>query len=236
MASEYFDFKQFRVYHQHCAMKVGTDSVVLGAIIPVESNERSALDIGTGSGLLALMLAQRCPNVHIDAVEIDAAAANQAKDNFINSPWSSRLSLHSQALQDFHPPKKYDIIVSNPPYFVSENSYQLEDATRKQARYTQTLTHQELLGKCASLLSLSGKLYVVIPAPIVLAFKNIALGFGLNQTFEAAICMKPNAKASRYVLGFALTQMDLRSTSLIVNDAQGKRSEDYALIASDFYL
>ena len=100
MASEYFDFKQFRVYHQHCAMKVGTDSVVLGAMIPLEGTERKALDIGAGSGLLALMLAQRCPNAQIDAVEIDVAAANQAKDNFKNSPWSSRLSLHSQALQE----------------------------------------------------------------------------------------------------------------------------------------
>ncbi len=236
MASDYFDFKQFRVYHSQCAMKVGTDSVLLGCLIPPQENISSILDIGTGSGIIALMLAQRFPNAQVDAIEIDEAAAKQAKDNFEQSKWAERLRITKVALQAFVPHKTYQIIVSNPPFFVIEHSYEMPDSARKNARYTQHLTHAELIQKAVSMLAEEGTFYVVLPATIANEFVKTSSGFGLNQTFELAIIMKPNGPISRYILGFKLSEAKSFSNTFTVYDSFGKRSEAYVQISSEFYL
>ena len=236
MASDYFDFKQFRVYHNCCAMKVGTDGVLLGALVPQKEVVSTILDIGTGSGILALMLAQRFSLAKIDANKIDPAAAQQALENFSRSKWHGRLKVFNDALQNFSNAKKYQIIISNPPYFVLEDAYQMPDSARKHARYTNTLTHQELLEKCVRLIEENGVIYVILPATISGSFIQLAQGLGLNQTFEVAIRMKPNAYFSRYILGFSLMQKSLERSEFTVYDESGTRSEAYAIATSDFYL
>lgn len=217
-------------------MKVGTDSVLLGALVPQMDSVSTILDIGAGSGILALMLAQRFSEAKIDAIEIDAAAAQQAFENFSSSKWHDRLTINHGALQDFNSNIKYDVIVSNPPYFVLEDAYQMPDSARKHARYTHTLTHTILLEKCIGLLAENGVVYVILPFSISASFIKLAKDLGLNQTFEIAIKMKPMALVSRYILGFSLIPQKIESAEFVVYNEAGKRSETYVSATSDFYL
>lgn len=143
-----FTFKQFFVAHDRCAMKVGTDGILLGAWAPLSSVTR-ILDIGSGSGLLALMLAQRSDaHVRIDAVELDSAASQQAKENISASPWADRIAVYAEDIIDFAETRSadYSLIISNPPYFPP--GIACGSAEREQARYTTLLTHEALL-RCA---------------------------------------------------------------------------------------
>src|SRR5699024_1890948 len=144
-----FTFKQFFVAHDRCAMKVGTDGVLLGAWAPVDGVQ-SVLDIGSGSGLIALMLAQRNTKLRVDAVELDSDAAVQAQGNFTESPWAERLHVINQDIVSYSQlhSVQYDLIVSNPPYF--EPAVACRDEKRDQARYTATLTHDVLLESAKS--------------------------------------------------------------------------------------
>ena len=165
-----FRFKQFFVNDDRCAMKVGTDGVLLGCWTPITVHRTPytihptpfrVLDIGTGSGLIALMLAQRCPNAQIDAIDIDTSAIEQAKENFAQSPFSNQLAAYPSSLQTW-PDHPYDLVVSNPPYF--QNSLKNPDEGRKQARHTDSLSYQELLSHSARLLNENGHLALILPA------------------------------------------------------------------------
>ena len=148
-----FIFKQFKIQQDNTAMKVGTDGVLLGAWADSE-NATNILDIGTGTGLIALMLAQRNLKANITAIEIDEQASLQASENFNNSPWEIRLSIKNLKLQDFVVEEKFDLIVSNPPFF--NNTFQANSSERNIARQTETLSFNELLKNTASLLSENG--------------------------------------------------------------------------------
>src|SRR5688572_25791334 len=151
----HFRFKQFTVSHARSTMKVGTDAVLLGAWVSVDQAQ-SILDIGTGNGTIALMLAQRSSEVaSIEAVEIEATDALQAEENFKNSPWHAKIELHHTSIQNFFPQKKYDLIVSNPPYF--NNSHRPPNERRHQARHTITLPYHELIDATVRLLNNGGK-------------------------------------------------------------------------------
>ena len=142
--NSFFEFKQFRINQENCAMKVGTDGVLLGAWTPIPPTATHILDIGTGSGLLALMVAQRThSHAHIDAVEIDPTAAQQAKENFMMSPWTQQLHVIHSDFQSFEKNtlQKYDVILSNPPYF--RNSLQTPNTERTMARHSSTLSLDE---------------------------------------------------------------------------------------------
>ncbi len=150
-----FTFKQFHVAHDRCAMKVGTDGILLGAWAPV-TNARRILDIGSGSGLIALMLAQRSPaDCRIDAVELDSNAARQARENAAASPWHERVTVIESAIQTYQA-APYDLIVSNPPYFVAGQSFR--DPARALARHTGGLDSRDLLAACDRLLAPAARL------------------------------------------------------------------------------
>ena len=158
-----FTFKECFIAHDRCAMKVGTDGVMLGAWSPV-SRARHVLDIGTGSGLLALMLAQRTAStVTIDAVELDEQAAAQAQENAQASPWADRITVHSADIRQWSKENtaRYDLIVSNPPYF--EEGVKCSTPERERARYTTTLDHYSLLEIAATLITEEGFFCVVLP-------------------------------------------------------------------------
>lgn len=160
-----FQFKHFTIHQDRCAMKIGTDGVLLGAWACLAHNPFSILDIGTGTGVIALMMAQRCSAELIDALEIDEDAYEQAVENFENSDWGDRLFCYHAAFDEFveemQDEEKYDLIVSNPPFYSAE--YCSGDEKRDQARFAQALPFNELLKGVATLLSKRGKFAVIIP-------------------------------------------------------------------------
>ena len=153
MANNFFRFKQFVINQENCAMKVGTDGCLLGAWANLETSHM-ILDIGCGSGLIAIMAAQRCPSATITGVEIEEGASQQARENAEASPWSNRIEIINSDFLSYFPNEKFDTIVSNPPYFV--NSLKCKDSSRTVARHTSTLTFAELMSNAYRLLNTEG--------------------------------------------------------------------------------
>lgn len=231
-----FTFKQFFVAHDRCAMKVGTDGVLLGAWAPVE-NARRILDIGTGSGLIALMLAQRTsPDCTIDAVELDADAAEQARENAGASPWAERIRVQAE---DIHQvardnPARYGLIVSNPPYF--EPAVACRDAARTQARYTGTLSHDALLACAAALLEEGGLFCVVLPYEIGERFITTAQAGGWHPARRVEIRDRPGKPLHRMLLALSRTPVTPATEALALRDEAGNYSAAFRQMITDFYL
>ncbi len=248
MSTPYFRFKQFTVRHDRCAMKVGTDGVLLGAWAGAsESSERASqpamtssikhiLDIGTGSGLVALMLAQRFHNAFIDGIDIDSSAVLQAKDNFSASPFSTRLCAYSSPLQDWQPQEKYDMIVSNPPYF--SNSLLCPDNTRTMARHNNTLSFAELFEHSDRLLSPCGTLALVLPAD---AEKEIMALSRLHHLYCVRLCRVHTTAAKpakRILIAFSrqVQSCPLTPETLCLSENGLPRSAAYSALTQAFYL
>ncbi|GHT12743.1 tRNA1(Val) (adenine(37)-N6)-methyltransferase [Bacteroidia bacterium] len=232
MPNPYFHFKQFTVRHDLCAMKVGTDGVLLGAWADVE-NAKKILDIGTGSGLIALMLAQRS-KAFINAIDINANACKQAKINFENSPFHDRLTIEEQVFQDFLPSFKYDLLVSNPPYFT--HSLKSPDKNRNFARHNDSLTLADLIGKSATILNPQGKLALILP------FENLENANILAVENQLFLCRKtvvlsiPNQPAKRVLLEYSPHKTDLQENEIYIEKSQKIYSEEYIALTKDFYL
>ncbi|MGN6568280.1 MAG: tRNA1(Val) (adenine(37)-N6)-methyltransferase, partial [Flavipsychrobacter sp.] len=143
MSNQYFQFKQFRIEQDKCAMKVSTDACIQGAWTPIHDHVRHVLDIGTGTGLLSLMLAQRDPRMHIDAVELDEQAATQAKENIVSSPFSERIDIIHGDAKEYQANQQYDLIICNPPFF--QNSLLGDNSKRNTARHTLSFSYEDLL-------------------------------------------------------------------------------------------
>ena len=228
-----FHFKQFSVRHDHSGMKVGTDGTLLGAWTDVK-NAKYILDIGTGTGLIALMLAQRTRDSKIEAIEIDAAAIGDAQENFAQSPWKDRLILHHARAQDFKPSEKFDLIVSNPPYFI--DSYKPPSEQRITARHAENLTFQELIDTSQSLLTADGKLSVILPAVegthlIDLAVKN-DLFLSRKWTFRT----RPEKPIERLLLEFARKGTAFEEGEILLYSSGEEWSESYKALTKEFYL
>ncbi|MGO2369732.1 MAG: tRNA(1)(Val) (adenine(37)-N(6))-methyltransferase TrmN [Serratia sp. (in: enterobacteria)] len=232
-----FTFKQFFVAHDRCAMKVGTDGVLLGAWAPLVQAQR-VLDIGSGSGLIALMLAQRSSDsVLIDAVELDEAAAGQARDNVLASPWSPRIEVHAQDIHDFaqHHAGEYDLIVSNPPYF--EPAVACRDQARHNARYTETLTHDALLASAEQLLAPSGTFCVVLPHDIGEAFETNAHERGWYTAQRLNVSDRADTPLHRVLLALTRQPTDANvEQKLAIKLADGSYTDDFRRLITDFYL
>jgi len=165
-----FQFKQFTIQQDHCAMKVGTDGVLFGSWC--NTSNGAILDIGTGSGLIALMLAQRTSNNNITAIEIDRDAYLQSLENFSNSKWKTRIEAKHIAIQEFKSDQKFDLIVTNPPYFI--NSYKAPNKSRNTARHTQDLPFLDLIHSVQSLLSKDGVFALILPIEEGKVFLDLA--------------------------------------------------------------
>ena len=163
MSNSTFKFKQFTIHQDKCAMKIGTDAVLLGAWVDIGNNPFSIFDIGSGTGILALMLAQRCHAEVIDAIEIDENAYEQCVDNFENSPWSDRLFCYHASLEEFADEVEdaYDIIISNPPFYSED--FKSDNSQRDLARFVDALPFEHLLKSVSKLLSEKGRFSVIIP-------------------------------------------------------------------------
>lgn len=231
-----FTFKQFFVAHDRCAMKVGTDGILLGAWAPVPKAGR-LLDIGCGSGLIALMLAQRTKGrLSIDGVELDAAAGQQAKENVAASPWRERMTIYTADIADFteRTEEQYALIVSNPPYFVPGVSCRSE--SRAQARYTTSLTHQELLRCAKAKLTADGLFCVVLPYDVAEMFVPQAEKEGWRLSLRTDVRESASRPAHRTLLALSLQPGATERSSLVIRDEEGHYSDAYQALTRDFYL
>ena len=227
-----FRFKQFAVEQEDVAMKVGTDGVLLGAWADCEG-AKNILDIGTGTGVIALQMAQRNPEAQICAVEIDEIAAKRARVNFDLSPWAERLTVEQSAVQEFTPAEKFDLIVSNPPYFV--DSLLPPDAKRSTARHTHDLTFEELDYAVARLLSESGKFALILP---VTEFEKYLILTQLYLVRRCDVCPVEGGAVKRIMGEFAKqkpTTIKLE-TIAIERGKRGDYTDDYRALTKDFYL
>ncbi|MCE9886711.1 tRNA1(Val) (adenine(37)-N6)-methyltransferase [Obesumbacterium proteus] len=218
-------------------MKVGTDSILLGAWADVSDITGKILDIGSGSGLLALMLAQRTTDsVQIDAVELDDNAALQATENFAQSPWASRMALHHSALQSFaaQTPSRYDLIITNPPYY--QPGVECRNASRDTARYTSELSHQTLLKHARTLASDKGKMAVVLPCDISVDFIELAAREGWFLLQHTEVTEFAHRAAHRALMLFGLEHATQQSDRLIIRDESKVYSNDFRELTKAFYL
>lgn len=232
MGQDTFHFRQFSVCHRHCAMKVGTDGVLLGALAAVRGS--SALDIGTGSGLVALMLAQRSPQIRVTAIDIDTGAVNQAADNFRASPWPSRLTALQADVVSYEPALPFDTVVCNPPYY--EHSPAAGSETRQKARVADRLTHEQLAVAVGRLLAPDGCFSVILPYDDTGRFAWLCWQNGLFLRRRVDVCTKYGKTYKRSVLVFERFSGELHVESLCLMNGDGKRSEAYGSLTEAFYL
>lgn len=233
MPQPYFQFKQFTVWHDKCAMKVGTDGVLLGAWTPTDSARR-ILDVGTGTGLVALMLAQRCEAPFITALEIDKDTAVQAQENIDRSPWKERIEVIQGDFNHFHSSFQYDLIVSNPPYFI--DSLECPDRQRNSARHNAHLSYKELLKGVAGLLSPDGRFALVIPWDVAAYVIELAETYALYPSRQLLVMTKTNDKPKRTLLSFTFKKQECLTEQLLIEIARHQYSEEYIRLTKDFYL
>ncbi|EON87610.1 tRNA1(Val) (adenine(37)-N6)-methyltransferase [Plesiomonas shigelloides] len=232
-----FTFKQFFVAHDRCAMKVGTDGILLGAWASLQGVTK-VLDIGTGTGLIALMLAQRSPSdTQITAIDIDADACQQAAENVAASPWPDKILIQHLPLQQLAAEasaEQFDLIVSNPPYFTP--GVACRDNQREQARYTDTLTHQALLDAARPLLNPLGRLCLVLPYSAGLALQSAAEQQGWFCYQNVSVSSREGKAPQRILLEFGLSPQKTQNNTLVINNSDGSYHCNYQDLTKDFYL
>jgi tRNA1Val (adenine37-N6)-methyltransferase len=216
-------------------MKVGTDGVLLGAWTNVQ-HAKTILDVGTGSGLIALMLAQRTSDsVHIDAVEIEQHAYEQACQNIKNAPWHHRVNAHYVPLQQFESTQPYDLIVSNPPYF--QNSQKPPDEKRVQARHTTSLSYPDLLNRTVALLGKSGRLNVILPFTEGLQFIALAEQHNLHCSRQWSFRTRHEKPIERWLLEFSSdSHLPLDTGEILLYKHGEEWSDGYKQLTKEFYL
>jgi len=234
MGNNYFKFKQFTIIQEKAAMKVGTDGVLLGSWADVQQR-KNILDVGTGTGLIALMLAQRS-NAQITAVELEEKAANEAKLNVNASLWKERVQVHNISFQQFleQTESKFDLVVSNPPFFT--NSAKAIDSSRTMARHTDTLSYAELIMGSYWLLNPEGRLAVILPFESSVGFEKLALESGLFLQRKTLVKPKPGKEVNRVLLSFGKHNSSIAENIITIYDENGQWTESYKNLTRNFYL
>ena len=228
-----FRFKQFSVSQDRCAMKVNTDGVLLGAWADV-SGAGKILDIGTGTGVIALMMAQRNQEAIIDALEIDKDAVVQAGENFLDSLWSQRLCAYHSSLQNFNSERRYDLIISNPPYFVDD--YKAENHQKNIAKHSVSLSYEELISGIDRLLSRSGDAFLVLPAFNLQLLESTVLEkqlFIIKVTEVVAVEGKAPYLA---LIRLNREKRDCLKSNIVIQNEAGLFTNEYRSLTKEFYL
>lgn len=231
-----FQFKQFTILQDKTAMKVGTDGVLLGAWVNLDFYPDSILDIGSGTGLIALMMAQRCDAETIDAIELNNAAYEQTVENFEASDWGNRLFCYHASLDEFTDEidEKYDFIISNPPFYTSTYKELPED--RAMARHSESLTYADLLKSTSKLLSEQGNCAFIIPFEEEGNFLTIAAENQLYPNRITRVKGTINTVVKRSLLQFSFVQTEIIFSELSLELSRHNYTEDYKSLVQDFYL
>ena len=220
-------------------MKVGTDGVLLGAWCSIENYPKKILDIGTGTGIISLMLAQRSSAITIDGVEIDTSAYMQTVDNFENSDWSDRLYCYNASFQKFaddtHKEKEtYDLIVSNPPFYTED--YITKNSSRNKARFTTSLTFKQLIAGVSKILSKSGFFSTIIPFKEESTFISLAEQHRLYLNKICRVKGNKNSDIKRSLLTFSFYKKEINETNLTIENSRHKYTKEYVELTNSFYL
>jgi tRNA1Val (adenine37-N6)-methyltransferase len=233
-----FSFKQFNVNQDRCAMKIGSDGVLLGAWCPTDNQTFSVLDIGAGTGVLSLMLAQRSNAEQIDAIEIDENAFEQCVENFENSPWNDRLYCYHAALDEFVEEMEdqvYDLIISNPPFYSED--YKTDNSQRDLARFQDALPFDDLVEAASLLLSENGIFAVIIPFKEEEKFIDLCAEVELYPIKVTRVKGTPTSEIKRSLLAFKRYELPvLTADELVIEIARHQYTDDYIALTQDFYL
>ena len=232
-----FKFKQFAVNQDRCAMKIGTDAVLLGAWCPIDNNPKAILDIGAGTGILALMLAQRTNADQIDALEIDEEAYEQCVENFEGSPWADKLFCYHAGLDEFvdDPEDEYDLIISNPPFYSED--FKTSDEQRDLARFQDAMPFEDLIEAADLLLSENGTFAVVIPYKEEDRFIELCAEYELYPVKATRVKGSHKTPIVRSLLAFKRFELSvLTADELVVEINRHEYTDDYINLTQDFYL
>jgi tRNA1Val (adenine37-N6)-methyltransferase len=231
-----FSFKQFSVNQERCAMKIGTDGVLLGAWTPLINNPNAILDIGAGTGVLPLMLAQRSNAAQIDAIEIDEDAYEQCVENFETSPWGDRLFCIHAGLDEFvdEPEDEYDIIISNPPFYAED--FKTDDSQRDMARFQDAMPFEELIEAAALLLSENGIFSVIIPYKEEERFISLCSELGLFPIQITRVKGTPTSDIKRSLLAFTRIEQTPLIDELTIEISRHQYTSEYIELTKEFYL
>jgi tRNA1Val (adenine37-N6)-methyltransferase len=233
--ADLFRFKQFSIDQSGCAMKINTDGVLLGALTQAE-NPQHILDIGTGTGVIALMLAQRFITAKIDAVEIDFSAAETAGINFKNSPFSDRLTIYPNSFESFfdeHPEKKYDLIISNPPFHI--NSLESPKAKKTLAKHADGVFFEVLIKHIAAHLTENGLCWLVLPLETSMLVKNLALHHQLYVQKIISVHSFDESTPHREIMCLGLKNIASRVDQFVIYDDPKVYSKRYEDTLKDFF-
>lgn len=233
MGNTWFQFQQFRVEQKQSAMKISTDAILLGGLAD-NSDPTRILDIGTGTGVVALMLAQRFERALVSAVELDKGASKEANFNFQESPFAKRLKLIHGDIQSFDSGQKFDLIVSNPPYF--SDHLKSKSPKRNQALHTDKLSFQELVHSVDKLLSDSGEFWVILPPRQMDELSTLFENLGFSGKREFSIKDNPEKRVQRIVKSFTRKQVRILTAEYSLKDQEGGYTEFYKGILSGFLL
>ncbi len=238
MPNSYFRFKQFTIEQDKCAMKVCTDSCLFGAWAAAWLQQQisftTVLDIGAGTGLLSLMLTQKNKNAQIDAIEIDQAAAQQARENFTHSPWADNLFVKECDIKDFPAGKQYDFIISNPPFYQDDLLSQNENKNR--AHHHTSLSLDALINAAKRLLSHTGYFAVLLPFHRSFAFENKALVQGFFTNKKTTV--KPNERGTdfRVMLLLSHQNSECEKDEITIKNPKGDYTTAFIDLLKDYYL
>lgn len=236
MSSTPFKLKQFTVNQDRCAMKIGTDSVLLGAWTSTENNPISILDIGAGTGILSLILAQRTNADLIEAIEIDDDAYEQCAENFENSPWNDRLFCYHASLLEYAEEidDKYDLIICNPPFYSED--YKTKDESRDLARFQDAMPFEHLVYAVSQLLYENGVFSVIIPNKENQKLIDLASKVDLFPNRILNVKGTQNSKIKRSLIEFSFQKKSIETSELIIENSRHNYTEDYINLTKDFYL
>ncbi|WP_265856242.1 tRNA1(Val) (adenine(37)-N6)-methyltransferase [Pedobacter sandarakinus] len=228
-----FKFKQFEIDQAGCAMKINTDGVLLGAMAAFQSPRR-ILDIGTGTGVIAMMLAQRFEGAQVEAIEIDKEAALAAGNNFKRSTFGNRLSVYHISIEDFISDRKYDLVVSNPPFFV--NDLKSSELRKGIARHADETFFESLIKKANSLLTEKGSIWIILPNKQAGQVIDFAKAYSLNLIIKVNIhsdCTRPTI---RQIICLSKEAQELYETDFYIYDSPKLHTEAYQVLLKDFFL
>jgi tRNA1Val (adenine37-N6)-methyltransferase len=237
MSNDYFQFKQFRIEQSSVAMKVGTDGVLLGSWVPLEGAEK-ALDVGTGTGLIALMMAQRKPILWVTAIDVDSSAAQQALQNVEKSPWKDKITVLHDSFQDFcsDTKEKFDVVVANPPFF--DGSFHSPKLTRNIARHSDVLNFHDLLQGVQRILCKTGIFSLILPVAGFKEFEILANQAGLYEQKRLVVFPTPGKSASRILSAWSYVNSGSPDVQSMVLEPSGRHyySDEYKDLTKEFYL